>query len=186
MTFRETPLPGAFLIEVEPFSDERGLFARTYDRDEFESRGLNPEIAQVSTSYNRRRGTLRGLHFQLPPHEEAKLVRVTSGAVYDVLLDLRPESETYLRWWAAELSVENRHMVYIPEGLAHGFLTLTDDTEIHYQISTPFTAEAYAGVRYDDPAFGIVWPDVGELIISEKDRTLPDFETSPQLTALRR
>jgi dTDP-4-dehydrorhamnose 3,5-epimerase len=186
MIFRETPLPGAYLIEVEPFSDDRGLFARTYDRDEFEARGLNPEIAQVSTSYNRRRGTLRGLHFQRPPHEEAKLVRITRGAVYDVLVDLRRDSQTFRRWWATELSLENRRMVYIPEGLAHGFLTLADDTEVHYQISTPFTAEAYAGVRYDDPAFGIEWPDVGELIISEKDLTLPDFEDSPQPTSLRR
>ncbi len=186
MIFRETQLAGAFLIEVEPFADDRGLFARTYDREEFEARGLNPEIAQVSTSYNRRRGTLRGLHFQLPPHEETKLVRITRGAVYDVLLDLRHDSETYRRWWATELSVENRRMVYIPEGLAHGFLTLADDTEVHYQISMPFTAEAYAGVRYDDPAFGIEWPEIGALIVSEKDRTLPDFETSPLLTALRR
>ena len=185
MILRETPLAGAFVVEVEPFQDERGLFARTYDRDEFAERGLSTEIAQVSTSYNRRRGTLRGLHFQLPPHEEAKLVRVTGGAVYDVMVDLRPDSATHRRWFATELSRDNRRMVYIPEGFAHGFLTLEDDSEVHYQISHPFTPDAYAGVRYDDPAFGIEWPDVGELIVSDKDRSLPDFETSPQLAPLR-
>ena len=174
MRFTETKVAGAFVIEPEPIADERGFFARTWCREEFADHGLTPELAQANLSFNHRRGTLRGLHYQAAPHAEAKLVRVTRGAIWDLALDLRRDSPTYLAWFGAELSDANRHMLYVPEGCAHGFLTLTDDAEVAYQMSAPYAPQAARGVRFDDPAFGIEWP--GEVVvINERDRTYPDF-----------
>ena len=174
MRFTETKVAGAFLIEPEPIADERGFFARTWCREEFADHGLNPELAQANISFNHHKGTLRGLHYQAAPHEEAKLVRCTRGAIWDLALDLRPGSPTYRAWFGAELTAGNRAMLYVPEDCAHGFLTLADDTEVAYQMSAPYAPEAARGVRFDDPAFGIEWP--GEVVvINERDRTYPDF-----------
>ncbi len=173
MRFTETKVAGAFLIEPELLTDERGFFARAWDREEFEANGLNPRLAQCSISFSHRRGTLRGLHYQVAPHEEAKLIRCTQGAIWDVALDLRPGSPTYGAWFGAELSAANRAMLYIPEGCAHGQLTLTDDAEVFYQISAPYAPAAARGVRFDDPAFGIEWPVEVE-VINDRDRTYPD------------
>ena len=174
MRFTETRVAGAFLIEPEPIADERGFFARTWCHDEFEARGLNPRLAQCSISYSRRKGTLRGLHYQAAPHEEVKLVRCTRGAIWDVAVDLRPDSPTFKSWFGTELRDDNHAMLYIPEGCAHGQLTLTDDAEVLYQMSVPFEPTAARGVRWDDPAFGIEWP--GEVrVINQRDRTYPDL-----------
>lgn len=174
MIFTETKLEGAFVIEPEKKEDERGFFARTWCREEFLAHGLNPRPAQCSVSYNKKKGTLRGMHYQAAPYEEAKLVRCTRGAVYDVILDLRPCSLTFKRWVAAELTAENHRMVYVPEGFAHGFQTLEDDTEVFYQISEFYHPESARGVRWDDPAFGIKWP-IKELVISARDQQYSDF-----------
>lgn len=174
MIFHETVLPGAFRIELEQLEDERGFFARSFCAAEFEAHGLNPACPQCNISYNRRKGTLRGLHFQRSPHQEAKLVRCTRGIIHDVILDLRPESPTYRRHAAVELSAENHQMLYVPEGLAHGFQTLTDHAEVFYQMSSAFVPGVGDGVRYDDPAFGIAWP-LPVTAISDRDRTYPDF-----------
>lgn len=155
--------------------DERGVFARTYDRELFAAHGVALEIAQASVSQNARRGTLRGMHLQVAPHEEAKLVRCVAGAVYDVVVDLRAGSPTQLEWLAVELTAERRNALFVPPGLAHGFLTLADDTELEYLISTPYAASAAAGVRWDDPAVGIRWPASPE-VISERDAGFPDLE----------
>lgn len=174
MKFSPTALAGACIIDIEPVPDERGFFARSWCREEFARHGLNPDLAQCSISFNKKRGTLRGMHYQAKPHEETKVVRCTRGSIYDVILDLRPESPTFRKWIAVELSADNRRMLYIPAGLAHGFQSLTDDAEVFYQISTPYHPELARGVRWDDPAFGIEWP-VMERIISDKDRQYPDF-----------
>ena len=174
MRFTETKVAGAFLIEPEPIADERGFFARTWCREEFTDHGLTGELAQANISFNHRKGTLRGLHYQAAPHAEAKLVRVTRGAIWDLALDLRRDSPTYLAWFGAELSDANRHQLYVPEGCAHGFLTLTDDAEVAYQMSAPYAPQAARGVRFDDPAFAIEWP--GEVVVvNDRDRTYPDF-----------
>jgi dTDP-4-dehydrorhamnose 3,5-epimerase len=173
--FTETPLAGAFIIELELLSDERGFFARTFDADEFRRLDLEPAVAQCNTSYNERAGTLRGMHYQAAPDGECKLVRCTRGAIYDVIVDLRPDSETYCRWFAAELSADNARQLYVPQGLAHGFQTLTDGSEVAYQMSHVHVPEQARGVRWDDPAFGIEWPEA-ERTISDKDRGYPDFE----------
>jgi dTDP-4-dehydrorhamnose 3,5-epimerase len=178
MIFRETPLPGAWVLEPERIADERGFFARTWCRRDFETRGLDPDIAQCSVSFNHRRGTLRGLHFQVEPHAEAKLVRVTRGAVWDVIVDLRPDSPTFRRHFAVVLSAEEGNQLCIPKGMAHGFQTLEDATEVFYQISAFYTPEAARGYRWDDPAFAIPWPEP-VTVISEKDRNLPLFEEWP-------
>lgn len=175
MIFKETALSGAYLVELEAVEDERGYFARTFCRDEFAAHGLNPKIAQCSISYNARRGTLRGMHYQVEPAAEVKLVQCVRGSLYDVILDLRPEAETYCRWIGLELSSENRRMLYIPEGFAHGFQTLEDDTVVYYQISEFYAPQHARGVRWNDPAFGIDWP-LSEPLISEKDRLLPDYQ----------
>jgi dTDP-4-dehydrorhamnose 3,5-epimerase len=174
MIFTEAAVRGAYIIDVEPFADERGLFARTWCRREFREHGLGIDLAQCSTSYNARTGTLRGLHVQAAPFEEVKLVRCTSGAIHDVIVDLRPESPTYLVHAAVELTSENRRMLYIPKGVAHGFQTLVDRTEVAYQMSEFFSPDHARGVRWDDPAFGIEWP-VGERTMNERDRTYPDY-----------
>ena len=169
-------MKGAFLIDLEPHQDERGFFARSYCREEFASRGLNPSVAQCSVSFNRKKGTLRGMHYQSDPHEEAKLVRCTNGAIFDVIIDLRRDSPTFKRHFAAELTASNRRLLYVPEGFAHGFQTLADDTEVFYQISVPYHAASGRGVRWDDPAFRIPWPDVEARVISEKDRSYSLFD----------
>lgn len=174
MKFIEAALPGAFIIEPEPLEDERGFFARAFCAHEFERHGLNPRLVQCSISYNRLKGTLRGMHYQASPHAEAKLVRCTRGAIYDVIVDLRPESPSYRRWVAVELTAENHRALYIPEGLAHGFQTLDNDTEVLYQMSEFFHPESARGMRWDDPAFRIEWPEAAR-IISPKDIAYPDF-----------
>jgi len=173
MKLTELILGGAFLIEPERHEDERGFFARTFCSTEFAAHGLNPAVAQCSVSYNRRRGTLRGLHYQAAPHAEDKLVRCTAGAVFDVIVDLRPGSATFRRWVGLELSAVQRRMLYVPAGLAHGFQTLADDTEIFYQISTPYVPEATRGIRWDDPELAIGWPAVAARVISRRDLALP-------------
>jgi len=175
MTFHETKLPGVLEIHLEPKSDERGFFARSWCRREFEEHGLNPRLAQCSVSFNARKGTLRGMHYQAAPHPESKLVRCTSGAIYDVVVDLRPQSAAFKQWMGVVLNAQNRHMLYVPEGCAHGFLTLENDTEVFYQISEVFHSELSCGVRWNDPAFRIAWP-AGIEMISERDRTYPDFQ----------
>jgi dTDP-4-dehydrorhamnose 3,5-epimerase len=175
MIFQPTPIEGAFLVQLEPHQDERGFFARSWCREEFHEHGLKGELAQCSISYNHRRGTLRGLHFQAPPYAEAKLVRCTRGRIYDAIVDLRPSAPTFKSWWSVELSENNRQMVYIPEGLAHGFLTLEDRSEVVYQMSTPYHPESARGLRYDDPALAIVWPFV-PTVIGSRDLAFPPFD----------
>ena len=178
MIFREAAVAGVFVIEPEPREDNRGFFARTWCQREFAQHGLNPRLVQTSISFNRRRGTLRGMHYQMPPHAEAKLIRCTRGAIWDVALDLRPASPTYRQHFGVELSAENRAALYIPEGVAHGFQTLVDETEVLYQMSEFYAPEAGRGIRFDDPAFAIPWP-LPEPILLERDRTYADFEASP-------
>ncbi|HZT79891.1 MAG TPA: dTDP-4-dehydrorhamnose 3,5-epimerase [Gemmataceae bacterium] len=173
MQFHETRLRGAFLIDLDRREDERGHFARTYCEDEFAAVGLRPRWLQCNVSFNRRRGTLRGLHYQEAPFAEAKLVRCTRGAIFDVIVDLRPGSPTYGKWVAAELTADNGRMFYVPEGFAHGFQTLADDTEVFYQMSERYRPEAARGVRWDDAALAIAWPDCGERIISPRDLAFP-------------
>ena len=175
MIFHESKLKGAFVIDLDLKEDERGFFARAWSQAEFESRGLNARIVLANLSYNKRRGTLRGLHNQAPPYEEAKLVRCFRGAIYDVIVDLRPGSPTYLEWVGVTLTAENRRMLYVPEGFAHGFQTLEDDTEVFYQVTQLYTPSAERGIRWDDPALGIRWPEVESRVISAKDRSWPAF-----------
>ena len=175
MIFRETKLPGAFAIDLEPKTDERGFFARTWCQNEFADHGLSTKLAQCSVSFNTRKGTLRGMHYQLAPHAETKLVRCTRGAIYDVIVDLRPQSPKFKDSFAIVLTAEKRNMLYVPEGCAHGFLTLEEATEVFYQISEFQSPECARGVRFDDPAFGIAWPEKVE-VISERDRNYPNFE----------
>lgn len=173
--FRETKVAGGFLIEMEPHVDDRGSFARSFCRLEFEAHGLNPTVAQCSVSTNLRKGTLRGLHSQLPPHEEDKLVRCTRGSIYDVMLDLRRGSPSYGRHVGFELTAGNHRSLYIPKGVFHGFLSLEDDTEVFYQMSEPYAGGRGRGVRWNDPAFAIEWP--GEVsVISERDARYPDYD----------
>jgi dTDP-4-dehydrorhamnose 3,5-epimerase len=175
MNFRETAVAGAYVVEPERADDERGFFARTFSATAFAERGLEPSVVECSVAHNRLRGTLRGLHYQHAPHEEAKLVRCIRGSVYDVAVDLRATSPTHLRWAAVELSAENRLAFYIPPGCAHGYLTLTDDSELQYQISEPHVPDAAAGVRWDDPALGIEWPGSPQ-VISSRDASYPDLD----------
>lgn len=180
MRFVETAIAGVVVVELEEHEDERGSFARTWCRDEMAGAGLASELAQCSLSRNRRAGTLRGLHFQRAPHEEAKLVRCTQGAIFDVAVDLRPGSPTRGRWFGVTLEPESGRALYVPEGCAHGFQTLVDDTDVTYMISTPYVPDASAGVRWDDPLLAIDWPKVdGERTISERDRALPGYEPEP-------
>jgi len=175
MIFAKTRITNVWVVEPERHEDERGFFARTWDTHEFAERGLNNRLVQSSVSYNAKQGTLRGLHYQEAPHEEAKLVRCTSGGIFDVAVDLRPDSRTFGHWFGVELWAANRLALYVGEGCAHGFLTLTDDAEVLYQMSEFWAPAAGRGVRWDDPAFAIEWP--GEvMIINERDRTYPDFE----------
>ena len=175
MKFIKLDLPGAVLVEPELLEDERGFFARTYCREEFQKNGMNPELAQCSTSFNWEKGTLRGMHYQKNPHEEAKLVRCTMGAIYDVIIDLRNNSPTYKKWISVELSAQNRKMLYIPEGFAHGFQTLEDNSEVFYQISSQFVPGSAHGLRWNDEAINIKWP-MPTSVISLKDQTYPAFQ----------
>jgi dTDP-4-dehydrorhamnose 3,5-epimerase len=175
MIFKETKLPGVFEIHLDPHYDERGFFARSWCQKEFEAHGLNARLVQCNISSNARKGTLRGMHFQAPPCAEAKLVRCTMGAIYDVVADLRPESPAFRQWIGLTLTAKNRNMVYIPEGCAHGYLTLEDESEIFYQMSEFYNAESARGVRWSDPALAIAWP-FEPRIISERDRAYPDFQ----------
>jgi dTDP-4-dehydrorhamnose 3,5-epimerase len=175
LKFISTALAGAFVIELEPLIDERGFFARTFCQQEFEALGLDGDLRQCSISFNHRRGTLRGMHYQATPHEEAKLVRCTRGAIHDVILDLRASSPTFDRWIAVRVSADNRRMVYIPRGFAHGFQTLVDDSEVFYQMSEFYHPECARGLRWNDPRFAIEWP-LADAIISARDRSYPDFE----------
>jgi dTDP-4-dehydrorhamnose 3,5-epimerase len=168
MLFQSTTLPGVFVLELERIADERGFFARTFSKDEFRERGLTSRLAQCSLSFNPLRGTLRGLHYQAEPYAETRLVRCTMGAIYDVVVDLRPDSDAYCRWVAAELSADNRLMLYVPEGCAHGYLTLTNDAEVFYQMSEAYRPEAARGVRWDDPAFSVSWP-FSPRLMSDRD-----------------
>ena len=175
MTFVETTIPGVVEIRLTPTSDERGWFARSWCRAEFEKHGLNPHIAQCNISSNRRKGTLRGMHYQDQPFPEAKVVRCTKGSIFDVVIDLRPASPSFRKWVGVELTADNHKSLYVPEGCAHGFLTLAEDTEVFYLMSESYHSELASGVRWDDPAFGVIWPAEVD-VISERDRTYPDFK----------
>jgi dTDP-4-dehydrorhamnose 3,5-epimerase len=177
---RDTRLPGVVVVEQERLEDERGYFARTFDSALLEAHGFDGRVAQLSTSFNAAAGTLRGMHFQAPPDLEGKLVRCTRGAIFDVALDLRDGSPTRLRWHGEELSASNGRALYVPPGFAHGFQTLEPDSEVLYAMNVPFVPGAGRGVRWDDPAFGIAWPDApaGGRVMSERDATYPDFEGS--------
>jgi len=173
MIFRETKLRGAFIIDIERREDDRGFFARTWCRREFEVHGLNPRLAQCSISFNARKGTLRGMHYQVKPFEEAKLVRCTKGSLCDVIVDMRRDSPSFKEHLSITLTSGNRTMLYVPEGFAHGFLTLEDGTEVHYQISEFYAPDYAKGFRWNDPAFGIAWPSAVSIIW---DRNYPDFD----------
>jgi len=174
MKWTALPLSGAYLLEIQPVSDDRGFFARTWCSDEARKLGLSVDFVQCSLSYNARKGTLRGMHYQAQPHAETKLVRCTAGAIYDVLLDLRRDSPTFCKWLAIELSAESRKAVYIPTGFGHGFQSLSDHSEVFYQISEPYHADSARGVCWNDKAFGVEWP-LETVILSERDRSFPEF-----------
>lgn len=174
MIFVETPLKGAFLVNLERREDSRGFFARAWCEEEVAALGLNIRVAQCNVSFNHRRGALRGMHFQVPPHTEARLIRCTMGSIHDVIIDLRPDSPTFLQHWTTLLSAQNRHAVYLPEGFAHGFQSLEDSTEVFYQMSAAYAPAANIGVRWNDPAFGLRWP-LPVTDISDRDNTFPDF-----------
>jgi len=177
MVFTQTKLSGAYIIDIDPMEDERGFFARTFCREEFAEHGLSLNVAQCNLSHNLKKGTLRGMHYQVAPWQEAKLVSCVAGSIYDVVLDLRKDSPTYCQWIAVELSARSHRMLYVPEKFAHGFQTLEDHSDVFYQISEFYTPQAARGVRWDDPAFAVQWPD-GPRIISERDRKYPDFRAA--------
>ncbi|HSA06025.1 MAG TPA: dTDP-4-dehydrorhamnose 3,5-epimerase [Candidatus Gastranaerophilales bacterium] len=176
MKFIKTTLKDAYVIEIEPICDQRGFFARSFCKKEFIKRNLNPDICQCNISYSQKAGTLRGMHFQKPPYEETKLVSCIKGAIYDVIIDLRKDSETYCQWFAQELTQENHKMMYVPKGFAHGFQALKDDTIISYKVGEFYNPEYEAGVRWDDSAFSIIWPECENRTISEKDSIYSNYE----------
>lgn len=176
MKFTETKLRGAYIVELETINDERGFFARSWCEKEFAEHGLNSKLVQCNISFNQKKGTLRGMHYQAKPYEEAKLVRCTQGAIYDVIIDIRQDSPTFKQWLGIELTAENRQMLYIPEGFAHGFQTLVDNTEVFYQMSEFYYAESARGIRWGDPQIGIKWLITDNLIISEKDQSYEMFD----------
>jgi dTDP-4-dehydrorhamnose 3,5-epimerase len=182
MQFTPLRLAGAFLLDLAAIDDERGFFALTWAPDAFTQRGLDPGIVQCNLSWNRRKGTLRGMHFQIEPFSEVKLIRCTRGALFDVIVDLRSDSPTFRQWLSVELTADNRRALYVPRGFAHGYLTLTDDVEAYYHVSTPFSPEHAQGVRWNDPAFGIEWP-FEPTIVSAKDRAWPDVRLKPDATS---
>ena len=175
MIFTPTKLKDAFIIDLDRREDTRGFFARAWCQNEFTDNGLNPRLVQCNLSFNDHRGTLRGMHYQVVPHEEVKVVRCTRGAIFDVIIDLRPDSPTYMEWLGVELTADNRKMLYVPEGFAHGYQTLEDATETFYQVSEFYTPGAEAGIRWNDPAFRIEWPDVESRLMSDKDQSWPDY-----------
>ena len=175
MNFQETPLKGAFVIQLNQLTDDRGFFARSYCQQEFEEHGLVPRVVQANVSYNIQKGTLRGMHYQISPYEETKLVRCTCGAIYDVIIDLRKDSATYKQWFGVELTAENHAMLYVPESFGHGFLTLADHTEVTYMVSQFYTPGSERGIRWNDPAIGIEWPGEAQ-VISQKDAGWEDFK----------
>jgi dTDP-4-dehydrorhamnose 3,5-epimerase len=175
MLFQPTPITGAYLIDLEKRGDDRGFFARVFCREEFASHNLSMDLLQINTSLSERKGTLRGMHYQLAPSAETKVVRCIRGALYDVILDLRPDSPTFGQWFGAELSAENRTMMYAPKGCAHGFITLAESTEAFYLVDSLYAPSLERGVRFDDPRFGITWP-IAPTEVSEKDRGWPDFD----------
>jgi dTDP-4-dehydrorhamnose 3,5-epimerase len=175
MKFTPTRLNGSFIIDVEPMEDERGFFARSWCADEFLRHGIDPSLSQCSISFNKKRGTLRGMHYQGPPHAETKVVRCTAGSIYDVIVDVRPDSETFKQWISVELSAENNRMIYVPAGFAHGFQSLVEQTEVFYMVSTPYNPESSGSLRWNDPQFAIDWPHEDERVISDRDRNYPDF-----------
>ena len=179
MIFTESPLPGAFLIDMAPIADERGFFARAYCAEEFAAKGLGTGLRQCSVSHNTGKGTLRGLHYQKAPHEEHKLVRCTAGAIFDVIVDIRPRSPHYRRWFGTQLTAENRRSLFIPPGFAHGFITLSDDTEVYYMISVPHAPAYGQGFRWNDPAFAIEWPLLPS-VISARDAAYPLLDATAQ------
>jgi dTDP-4-dehydrorhamnose 3,5-epimerase len=174
VTFERLKLSGACAVRLERFEDHRGFFARSWCQREFAEHGLTARLVQCNISFTRARGTIRGMHYQVPPREEAKLVRCTAGAIYDVIIDLRPDSPTFRQWIGIELTAANRVMLHVPEGFAHGFQTLEDDTEVFYQMSEYYEPELARGVRWDDPAFGMRWP-IPDPILSDRDRSFPDY-----------
>ena len=174
MKFTETKLKGAFIVEIEKLTDDRGFFARAWCRKEFEAHGLTSAVVQANVSFNRKRGTLRGMHYQIAPFQESKLIRCTRGAIYDVIIDLRPESPTYKKWIGVELTADNYTLFFVPEDFSHGFITLMDDTEITYQVSQFYTPGSEKGIRFNDPTFNIQWP-LEVSVISDKDSNWPDF-----------
>lgn len=178
MIFTETSIKGAYIIDVKKIEDERGFFGRAFCQHEMKAHGLNETVAQTNLSHNKTKGTLRGLHYQAAPHEESKLVRCTRGRLFDVLVDLREGSETYCQWFGTELSADSFRMLYVPEGCAHGFLTLEDNTDIMYQVSSFYAPGAEKGLLWNDPAFGIEWP-MEPVVISDKDRNQPAFNLFP-------
>jgi dTDP-4-dehydrorhamnose 3,5-epimerase len=175
MTFTETPLEGAWIIDIARLEDERGFFARTWSPDEFAARGLDSTLAQCNVAWNHRRGTIRGMHFQRAPMQEVKIVRCTRGAILDTIIDLRPGSPTFCQWISVELTEDNRRMLYIPFGCAHGYQTLVDGVETYYHVSAPYSPEHASGVRWNDPRFGLRWP-LEPTVISARDRDWPDFD----------
>jgi dTDP-4-dehydrorhamnose 3,5-epimerase len=175
MIFKETKLKGAFIIEIEPIGDNRGFFARSWCMQEFKAHGIEQCFVQANITYSPVPGTLRGMHYQIAPHEEVKLVQCTRGAIYDVIIDLRPESPTYLQWLAHELTAENRKRLYIPGGFAHGYQTIAEDTEVFYQVAQYYAPEYERGIRWDDPTFQIEWPQSHNLVLSEKDKQWANF-----------
>ena len=175
MVFKENKLKGAYIVEGEPIKDDRGFFARTFCKEEFTRHQLDPCVAQCSISFNTKKGTLRGMHYQTKPYEEVRLVRCTRGRIFDVIIDLRPQSPTHKHWDAVELTADNRLMLYVPKGFAHGFQTLEDNTEVFYQMSEFYAPEFARGLRWNDPVFAIAWP-LDNPILSARDRTFPNFE----------
>jgi dTDP-4-dehydrorhamnose 3,5-epimerase len=176
MIAKPTKLAGAFIIELEKFEDERGFFARAWSEKELAALGLEADFVEANVSFNNARGTLRGMHYQAAPHGQAKLVRCTRGAIFDVAVDIRPDSATYRQWVGLELTGDNRKMLYAAGDLAHGYLTLVDDSEVYYQVTAPYAPESSRGFRWDDPAFGIQWPGLERINLNQRDREYPDFK----------
>jgi dTDP-4-dehydrorhamnose 3,5-epimerase len=174
--FTESPLAGAFVIDMERREDERGFFARTWCKQELEKQGLVSDLHQINVSYNHRKATIRGMHYQVMPYREVKIFRCGRGAIWDVIIDLRPSSPTFLKWFAVELTAENRRQLYVPKDFAHGYQTLVDDTEVYYSVSELYAPESERGIRWNDPHFAIRWPMTAEPTLSLKDRTWPDFK----------
>ena len=175
MRFTETPLKGAWTIDLEPRGDERGFFARTFCQNEFDAHGLKRDLAQANLSYNPKRATLRGMHYQIPPHAEVKIVRCTRGAIYDVIIDLRADSATRFQWFGVELSADNRTALYVPEGFAHGYQSLTEESEVFYLVTEFYAPGSERGIRWNDPRFAIRWP-LPDPVLSPKDAAHPDYQ----------